>query len=57
METTNTKEIEDALIKSINKKEELTKEKLELASKIGFKDVKEELEETDQYGFILDSNK
>ena len=57
METSKTKEIEEELINSINRKEELTKEKLQLASLIGFKDIKEEIEQTDKYGFVIDSKK
>lgn len=57
METSKAKEIEEKLINSINRKEELTKEKLQLASLIGFKDIKEEIEQTDKYGFVIDSKK
>ena len=57
METTKAKKIEEDLIDSINRKEELTKEKLQLASLIGFKDIKDEIEDTDKYGFVIDSKK
>lgn len=57
METSKAKEIEEELINSINRKEELTKEKLQMASLIGFKDIKEEIEQTDKYGFVIDSKK
>jgi len=54
---TKIKEIEEELINSINKKEELSKEKFQLASMIGFKDIKEEIEQTDKYGFLVESKK
>lgn len=57
MENLKSKEIEEELINSINRKEEITKEKLQLASLIGFKDIKEEMEQTDKYGFLMDSKK
>lgn len=57
MEPSKAKIIEEELINSINKREELTKEKLQLASQIGFKDIKEVVEKTDKYGFIIDHNR
>ncbi len=57
METSKAKEIEEELINSISRKEELTKQKLQLASLIGFKDIREEIEQTDKYGFLMDSKK
>jgi hypothetical protein len=57
MESSKAREIEEQLINSINRREELTKEKLQLASLIGFKDITEEIEQTDKYGFIIGSEK
>ncbi len=51
------KEIEEYLKNSISKREEITRERMDQASKIGFKDIKEDLETTDKYGFIVDEKK
>ncbi len=55
METKNLKEIEENLKDSVVRKEELTKEKLQLASLINFGEIKEVLEQTDNFGFLIDS--
>lgn len=57
MDSSKNKLIEEQLQNSINKKEELTKERFQLASTIGFKDLKETLESVDQFGFINDDKK
>ena len=48
------KTIEEGLLESINKKENVTKEKLILAEKINFKNNSEALIQTDEFGFIKD---
>jgi hypothetical protein len=53
----DSKVIEEYLKDSISKREEITRERMEQASKIGFKDIKEDLETTDKYGFIVDEKK
>ena len=48
------KTIEEGLLEAIRKKENVTKEKLDLAEKINFKSNSEALVQTDEFGFIKD---
>ena len=48
------KTIEEGLLEAIRKKENVTKEKLDLAEKINFKSSSEALVQTDEFGFIKD---
>ena len=48
------KTIEEGLLEAIKKKENVTKEKLDLAEKINFKSSSEALIQTDEFGFIKD---
>ena len=48
------KTIEEGLLEAIKKKENVTKEKLDLAEKINFKSNSEALIQTDEFGFIKD---
>ena len=51
-ETDEEKKIEKVLIRSITKKESVTREKIYLAESIRFKDEPETIINTDQYGFV-----
>ena len=44
--------IEKSLIESVSKMENVTKEKLDLAEKINFKNNTDKLVETDEFGFL-----
>ena len=57
MENDKIKELEDTLIKSINRREDLSKENIKKAELIGFKNFPDEIILTDQYGFIKDAKK
>jgi hypothetical protein len=57
MESDKIKELEDTLIKSINRREDLSKENIKKAELIGFKNFPDEIILTDQYGFIKDAKK
>jgi hypothetical protein len=57
MESTEAKIVEEKIIKSINNKEEITKENLRMAGEIGFKNVPDQVITTDQYGFIIQDDK
>jgi len=57
MENDKIKELEDTLIKSINRREDLSKENIKKAELIGFKNFPDEIILTDQYGFIKDTKK
>ena len=54
MENDKIKELEETIIKSINRREELSKDNLKKAELIGFKDFPDEVIITDQFGFIKD---
>ena len=56
MEANELKAVEEKLINSINRREEITKENLKKAEQIGFKNVPDKIVLTDQYGFIKDDN-
>ena len=56
MEANELKAVEEKLINSINRREEITKENLKKAEQIGFKNVPDKIVLTDQYGFIKDEN-
>jgi hypothetical protein len=55
MENDKLKELEETLINSIKKREELSKENIKKAELIGFKNFPDEVIITDQYGFIKDN--
>lgn len=55
MENEKIKEVEETLINSIKKREELSKENIKKAELIGFKNFPDEVILTDQYGFIKDN--
>ncbi len=57
MDTNEVKIVEENLIKSINNREEITKENLKKAEQIGFKNMPDKIISTDQYGFIKDEKK
>ncbi len=57
MESNNLKSVEDNLIESINRREEITKENIKKAEMIGFKNVPDKIVITDQYGFIQNEKK
>lgn len=58
METKEYKVVEENLIESINRREEMTKENIKKAQMIGFKNTPDHIVITDQYGFIQnDKNK
>lgn len=57
MENDKIKELEDTLIKSINRREDLSKENIKKAELIGFRNFPDEIILTDQYGFIKDTKK
>ena len=57
MENDKIKELEETLIKSINRREDLSKENIKKAELIGFKNFPDEIILTDQYGFIKDAKK
>lgn len=50
------KSVEEALNKSVIKKEEMTKENFKKAEQIGFKNTPDKIIITDQYGFIKDES-
>lgn len=51
------KTLEETLENSVKLREEITKEKLFIADKIGFKNFAESLLKTDQHGVIIDEEK
>ena len=57
MENDKIKELEETLIKSINRREDISKENIKKAELIGFKNFPDEIILTDQYGFIKDAKK
>jgi hypothetical protein len=57
MEVNEFQAVEEKLINSINRREELTKENIKKAEQIGFKNVPDKIVITDQYGFIRDDKK
>ena len=50
------KTIEKSLLLSIEKSEKIDDEKIKLAEKINFKEMPDKIEDTDEFGFIKDSN-
>jgi hypothetical protein len=57
MERKEIEEVESYLIESINKREPLSKDNLQKADLIGFKNFPDKIIETDQYGFIKEDKK
>ncbi len=54
MESFDAKSIEEELNKSINKREEMTRENIKKAEQIGFKNLPDKIVIADQFGFIQD---
>ena len=50
------KKKEKELLKSIENLEDITKEKIQIAEKIDFKNIPDRILKTDEYGFILEEN-